>query len=440
MPGGFTGVHWDTSLDGITPDQLGVGVYESDILRPSPFTHLVVSWNCETPPGASVEVLARVWRGEEEASGSGWLSWGQWGTDIRRGSLPIQETDFAVLDTDTLTVTHGTADRLQLRVLLRGASSKGAPVLHLLAAAMKNAAIPRAGEIPPLPAKETDIFTPAYSQLQRDPKFARVICSATTLTMLLNRQGEALLPEEAALRNYDFTYRGHGNWPFTTALAGSLGYESYVRYGSLADLLEEISQGYPVGASVRYSNRADHSDYPFVADAPGDTGGHLLVVRGISFRSGEAYLLVNDPYGSTNEEVLRAYRLDQFLHAWSGGVLYIVHGKRHGSPFCRCEGELRSSGNAGEYTLWVDGAARPVAPNFTSLMAGVDCTGSIACIPNDARYGADPAGRPVFFMEPTPQGTLRFDGAALEKSYGTRQFEVVIAGIDGTVIHARIAL
>ena len=177
---------------------------------------------------------------------------------------------------------------------------------------------------------EEILETPCFSQYERDQSIASIICSPTSLTMVLNRMGENLIVEEVAWNCYDYKYEGFGNWAFNVAFAGSLGYEAYIEYGSPEALQREISNGYPVVVSVKYTNDINNKEYPYIENAPLTTSGHLIVVCGIEVdENGERYVVVNDPSGSDNESVRRKYKLEEFLAAWnkSNNAMYVVNKK-----------------------------------------------------------------------------------------------------------------
>lgn len=285
------------------------------------FKELVASWNALTPAGTSVEVEARV---GIDGRWSSWHSWGEWSSNAASSSVKTDVTDvFAGIDTDTLSVKIGDANQAQLRVHLRTTDRQQTPVLKLVAASVK----PLKRDLM-VDQHRVDvdrvIATPAYSQEIRDPKLAPGICSPTTITMAVNRQNADLLPEEGALKNLDLAYGGFGNWSFSTALAGSLGYQAYTVFTDLDGLRQQIETGHPVGVSVKYTNNPDNHDLPYVANATGDTVGHLLLVTGFTKLDGVDYVAVNDSYADSDDDVKRLYEVSQFSEAWQSRVAYII--------------------------------------------------------------------------------------------------------------------
>lgn len=285
------------------------------------FKNLVASWNALTPLGTSIEVEVRI---NVDGYWSNWHSWGRWSTNALSSSVTQDVDDtLAGIDTDTLQVKKGYATQAQLRVHLHTSDPRQTPVLKLLAVSVK----PVRKDLM-VDRQEIDvdrvIATPAYSQEIRDPKLAPGICSPTTIAAAVNRQNADILPEEVALRNLDEAYGGFGNWSFSTAAAGSLGYHAYTAYTDLDGLRAQIVSGHPVGVSVQYTNNPDNGELPYVENATGDTMGHLLLVTGFTKLDGVDYVAVNDSYSDSNDDAKRLYRLSQFSEAWHSRVAYII--------------------------------------------------------------------------------------------------------------------
>ena len=48
------------------------------------FEYMVASWSADTPKGASVEIMVNAYV-DMKSEWTGWMSWGKWGTGIKRG-------------------------------------------------------------------------------------------------------------------------------------------------------------------------------------------------------------------------------------------------------------------------------------------------------------------------------------------------------------------
>ena len=346
----------------------GEGVFLTPVIQTEkPFNDLVASWNTETPLGTEVEILGRVylpeydgWTDRENRTYDGWtdwITWGVWSTHIARAcpecedSHPRKDSEerngwaFAYskpgYGDSSLNVRGSfTASAFQLKAVLRAKEGcDGLPSLRLLAATWKNTnsetwqdecSYP---EEPVQAAESVLLNTPAISQMVRDPAFAHVICSATCATMLMDGQGADLLPEDVTLLNYDYGFGGNGNWSFTCAAAGAYGYESYVSYSSFSALRQELTKGFGVALSVKYSNKED-DDQPYLENAPCHTNGHLITIVGYYYsKQLEEYVYcANDPAADSDGAVAhREYRQSQLDKCWYRRAAYFIHKKEAGA-------------------------------------------------------------------------------------------------------------
>ena len=328
------------------------GIYTSQVINLKTFKRLLVSWNCETPKGTWIEVQARAfisYYDDNENSTyewSDWLSFGKWGTHIKRSSKS-PDSHLAKISTDEFIIKGNytdTASKIQIRALLHTENTNVTPSIRQFVISYKNNT-PRLKGIE-IPSNKI-IDVPSYSQYIRDKNIGSVICSPTSITMLLNRRNENLIVEETAWSCFDYDYEAFGNWLFNVAFASSLGYESFVEYGNLKSLKREIYSGYPVAVSVKYTNDINNLEYPYIENAPITTAGHILVVRGFEKKDGIDYVVVNDPAGKSNESVTRRYKLSEFESAWHRGsnIMYVIHDKKVEINNNRIEASLELKNN-----------------------------------------------------------------------------------------------
>ena len=328
------------------------GIYTSQVINLKTFKRLLVSWNCETPKGTWIEIQARAfisYYDDNENSTyewSDWLSFGKWGTHIKRSSKS-PDSHLAKISTDEFIIKGNytdTASKIQIRALLHSEDTNVTPSIRQFVISYKNNT-PRLKGIE-IPSNKI-IDVPSYSQYIRDKNIGSVICSPTSITMLLNRRNENLIVEETAWSCFDYDYEAFGNWLFNVAFASSLGYESFVEYGNLKSLKREIYSGYPVAVSVKYTNDINNLEYPYIENAPITTAGHILVVRGFEKKDGIDYVVVNDPAGKSNESVTRRYKLSEFENAWHRGsnIMYVIHDKEVEINNSRIETSLELKNN-----------------------------------------------------------------------------------------------
>ena len=328
------------------------GIYTSQVINLKTFKRLLVSWNCETPKGTWIEVQARAFisyyddNKNSTYEWSDWLSFGKWGTHIKRSSKS-PDSHLAKISTDEFIIKGNytdTASKIQIRALLHTENTNVTPSIRQFVISYKDNT-PRLKNIEIPSDKIIDV--PSYSQYIRDKNIGSVICSPTSITMLLNRRNENLIVEETAWSCFDYDYEAFGNWLFNVAFASSLGYESFVEYGNLKSLKREIYSEYPVAVSVKYTNDINNLEYPYIENAPITTAGHILVVRGFEKKDGIDYVVVNDPAGKSNESVIRRYKLSEFESAWHRGsnIMYVIHDKEVEINNSRIETSLELKNN-----------------------------------------------------------------------------------------------
>lgn len=359
----------------------GEGIWVSPVYTAQNFNDLVLSWNSETPDGTYAELFGRA-----RLSGSdvwtSWLSWGKWSTRIARASVRGEDAysyanSVPGYGDSSLNLKEGyIADAFQIKAVLHADTDAACPALRLVAATWKNTADPQwhlscslsEPEVPEAPSVLLD--TPAFAQKARHPDYGGVICSATCMAMLLSGRGEDLLPEDLTMLCYDNGFGGNGNWSFTTAAAGAYGFESYVHYASFAGLRQELNRGYAVALSVKYSKDPD-GKYPYLCNAPTNTGGHLITIVGYRWDDElkEYVYYSNDPATSADSDTAhREYRESQLDKAWYRRAAYFVHDKvsTGDSAQTRLFAALRPvAGKPGLWALVADGAVLRIPPKFT---------------------------------------------------------------------------
>ncbi len=328
-PGGYSGHNFYNGGSFL------VGEATSPILETGfAFKEAIASWNADTPDGAWMETLvsARV--------GGRWTKWynlGVWasGTDtVERHSVSGQGDADGYVATDTLVLAKSklSADALQLKVRLFSATGSSSPTVRSLSLAFSTSAVkkvlPSAGN----PADwNTLIDVPLCSQMVY-PDGGNVWCSPTSVSMVLGKWGFMTGPCEPRVRAtvagvYDWLYDGHGNWPFNTAYAASLGMEGYVeRFTSLTALEPWIKAGVPVVMSIAWS-KSELDGAPVSSSS-----GHLIVLVGFD-ASGNP--IVNDPAAADDAGVRLTYNRQQLEAVWlanSGGTVYLIFPPGHQIP------------------------------------------------------------------------------------------------------------
>ena len=335
------------------------GTFTSAVYLIDDFLKMVASWNAAIYDGSSVEVFARAYTNDAWAD---WFSWGKYGMSIMRGCNDDNSVDEYS--------PGGTITKAQFRAVLRRDSAEiQSSVLRQITFSIKGGdASPVYAETPvsSLPASKYNA-SPAYSQIIRDPEIGGSICSPSTISVMLNSRNSQLdiLPEELALSVQDFNY-GFGNWAFCASAAGLYGYESYVQYGNIDIILQELANGRSVGLSVSYSP-SETSSYPYLPGSYGGTGGHLITIVGYEFEDGDVgnldklNLISSDTYSKDDSTSFHRYAWKYFQKCWTNGVIYMVSlMPEFDAPVTgvqRFDAALESTGTENVYKLNVNGTA-----------------------------------------------------------------------------------
>lgn len=301
----------------ILQEQKLQGSYFSPEFNTNGFKDLVSSWNAHTPKGAEIELFIQVKVGEEW---SRWFSYGKWATHDIRGSVKDQSDELARMDIDTLVILNGKeATAFKYKVTLsRSDLSIKSPMVKAIFATL------RLTEGKELLLDESikwlvDLDVPERSQMVV-PKIGNIICSPTSMSMVMEYYGDKIDTEEVADNVLDNGADIYGNWSYNVAYAGSRGFTAYVaRFFSANEIKDKIAQGIPLVASIRTKTvdelKGTQMAYP---------SGHLIVVRGFTIGDdGEEYVIVNDPADPENIAVRREYKLSEFEKAW-GKIVYVL--------------------------------------------------------------------------------------------------------------------
>lgn len=272
--------------------------HTSDVIQVEPFTEAVVSWNARGD--IRVELRART-NGE-------WTPWYVMG-ECKGGKLnSAKHPDVAI---DTLKLKKK-ADAFQYRYTVgTGAHVALIAVTHYTPG---EKAKPKCDH----KAWGKVLDVPQRSQMVEDPKIRGLICSPTSVSMVLEYYGIKRKTTDVCEGVLDHTANIYGNWPCNTAFAYTAGAsEAYVkRCMSLCEVEEEIAAGRPVVLSHQWK-KGELTDAPI-----SESDGHLIVVVGFT-QNGD--VVVNDP--AARERVRRTYKRAEIEKTWlenASGITYII--------------------------------------------------------------------------------------------------------------------
>lgn len=367
------------------------GSYTSPEYRAVAFDELVVSWNAVVPDGCTLEAFVRVQAAEQW---SHWFSCGKWSVFSARASAPQQSEKGLSMRDGILNVdVPDGADQFQLRLELTAQPGAAAPSVSLLAASIHSRKSSReCGD----PVQHRILPAPAYSLYTRDSRLHALLADPCTLTMLANRWGADVLPEEAMYACYDSTSENCSNPGFAAAFLGCYGLESYVVYTDCAGLKKEIKNG--CLCAVRLHSSEGEEQY------------RSVVVRGFETDAdGCEFVFVNDPTASEDAATEQRWPLAQLEQLWSG-IALLSHGRPDNGVVCapaRYAGELRPTQIPGEYALYFRGERHSLPTDL--CMRDDRCTATVCYTIRDEHAYATTAQKRFYYTHVTSSGHVWLD-------------------------------
>ncbi len=280
-----------------------------------PFKNLIVSWNCNTSENSALEVWVRVYTNQ---GWSMWFSYGKWATNgNNKGSFNNQKDSIANLNVDEVSLLSGLGEAFQVKAeLSRKSVTTVSPILRAIHISTSSGDL--CLKIPSTFNEKKLIQVPRRAQLPYE-NIGRVICSPTSVAMVLDHYGIDIPTLKVAQGAKDNGTSIYGNWAYNVAYASEQNLRSYVKYcKDFGDILENLDQDVPIVASILIKDKDELKGsiqaYP---------SGHLLVVTGYEVIDEIPYVHVNDPASNDDESVARKYRIEEFLNAWKN-VIYVI--------------------------------------------------------------------------------------------------------------------
>lgn len=306
----------------ILQDSAHRGKYMSPIIKVEEFNQLVASWNVDTPEGTAIELLVKV---KVEDNWSQWFSYGKWSESGNRASVKGQSDEIGKMSIDTLElIGHKDAGEIMYCIeLSRKDANIPSPRVRNVYLTLKLRE--EVQEVFALKEEDylIDLNVPERSQMIV-PEIGKVICSPTSISMVLEYYGVNLDTEKVAKNVLDEGVNIYGNWSYNVAYGGTKVKYSYVaRFTSVQDIKVCISKGIPVIASIKTK-----SEDILIGAPQAYPSGHLIVLRGFTVKDGEEYVIVNDPAAPEIETVRREYKVSDFERAWNGMVYILTNQRR----------------------------------------------------------------------------------------------------------------
>ncbi len=395
------------------------GSYTSQPFSTDAFRALIPSWNADTPPGTSIEVQVRV---QVQGVWSEWFGFGHWSSFQHRSSPEPRQDTLARVESEWLRILPQIppANAAQIRVHLHTEVEKKTPTVLLMAVSV----LPDSKEEPKEKKRERVLNIPMYSSLVRDPSLMREMNDATALTMLMNRWGTDLLPEEVARGSYDIGAQTYSNLSFLSSVGGVYGFVSYVGFGGLDALRREIWKDWGVAALVRYRKAKPkgqegqglpqveqekdvlaQKESPVWLQATEDSAGHLLVVCGFLKKNGEEYVVIQDPLSGGNDEVKKEIQLSLFLQMYQD--IYVVLHRSHAEHvnYRPQREQVHLQIEADE--IFVSDGNEPLIPGRFSLQEKDNST--LCYTLSSSKAYASAAQREFYYLQADEEGRVKFD-------------------------------
>lgn len=279
--------------------------YESNEIPISEFSELVLSWNVKNLNDSQLVFFISV--GNENGF-SKFHAMGSFKEDQNR-SISAEADEYASVNIDTLINKEEKNNLFKLRVNITPNSNENL-ILENITVTTKplnnnlvydeSLLINHLIDVDPL-------------QQLSIPNIGNLICSPTSVTMVLNYYGYNFKQEEMAQKVYDYGRRIYGNWTFNASYAGSL--ESiYSRVEFIDDfnkVVNYIKNDVPVIFSITTTSLNDLEGSIMAFPA-----GHLIVLIGFEQIDGVWYGIFNDPAEYEDNKVMRKYKMEQVLNVW----------------------------------------------------------------------------------------------------------------------------
>jgi hypothetical protein len=292
------------------------------------FTELLPSWNASCPPDTGVAFHLRT-RDARSGQWSPWLYLGQWGRIWLSESERLVRFDDGAVHTDILMLDRP-ADAWQVRAKFHSFSPQ-----PQLSPGVRRIAIAYSGRIDDDAQRRllTDVThingqwarslpVPFRTQLDAPRPLAEMICSPTSVAMVMEYFGTSVSTLDNAMATYDHENLIFGNWGRAVQRAAELGFDAWLaRFQSLEQVKSLIAQGLPLIINIKFKE-GEFPSCPYKS-----SGGHLLVIRGFT---ADGDVICNDPYVRDKGDGI-VYKAGELTRAWldnSGGVGYVLRTPR----------------------------------------------------------------------------------------------------------------
>ena len=306
----------------------------SRVFRPArPFNEVLPSWNLDVPPGAGVRVEIQV---GTKKGWSPWLHIGDWGRvpvgkrrlrceqgrvaiDIFRSKRRFTRARFRLSAFPPEMPSPTRRPRPGSRPSPKKRTSSPSPVLrrlHVTFSDTLGGIQPKSPSI--LPAKPP-LRVPLLRQGSAPKSISSLVCSPTSVTMVLRSLGKRVSLVQAARGIWDPHNKLYGVWNRAVQYAWTQGVPGYLtRIASWDRVIQLTQAGQPIIISIAF----EKGQLRNAAFSRSD--GHLIVLLGLS-KDGKT-VTVADPGAGKGKSIQRVYYRADLSKCWMqrGGFSYIL--------------------------------------------------------------------------------------------------------------------
>lgn len=291
----------------VVEDQNKQASYESAAITSTSFVELVLSWNVRDLTTATINFKVAV--GKEDNFSQDFIM-GVWKKNMPASSVD-EEDDYASLSHDILTNKDTNNNLIKLKFSIEPNEDQNFKI--------NNISVTTKDNYLPLTVDESlleniELAVPRVNQLSV-PNIGNIICSPTSLTMVLNFYGNKYDAPTTAGWVKDARTGIYGNWTFNASTAGAHNnlYARVEYFKKFNKAFDYLKKGIPVILSINTKAKEDLpgalSAYPY---------GHLIVLVGFIYQNGIWYGILNDPAFYQDDDVRKLYPLDLLIKAYRG--------------------------------------------------------------------------------------------------------------------------
>jgi len=294
-------------------DHSSLATYESLAIELAKFDELVLSWNVKNLGEARLTFFVSL------GDGTNFGAFQNMGLFKDENHMSFNaDHDFSTVQIDTLknkNPNQYTMIKLRVNILPNSAHN-----LKLENISVTTKKVDTSLKFDESILKNKVIDVPPLQQLSI-PSIGNVICSPTSVAMVLNHYGYTFTQQEIAKKVYDNSRSIYGNWTFNASYAGSLdNIWSRVEYiDDFKTVVNYILNDIPVVFSITTTSLDQLTGSIMAFPA-----GHLVVLKGFEEVDGIWYGIFNDPAAYEDSKVERKYSLSQVLNVWRQYTYIIV--------------------------------------------------------------------------------------------------------------------